>query len=54
MDPVISLLFPLLTGMLLLCVGYSYQERTIGVFILWLGVICILGTATLKILEKLT
>ncbi|WP_397449262.1 hypothetical protein [Pseudomonas sp. NA-150] len=53
MDPVISLLLPLLTGMILLCVGYSYQERGIGVFILWLGMICIIGTATYKILEKL-
>ncbi|MGV8917609.1 MAG: hypothetical protein ACOH2R_07395 [Pseudomonas sp.] len=54
MHPFWSLLIPLIAGMILLCIGYSYQERSSGVFILWLGMICIIGTATWKILEKLT
>jgi hypothetical protein len=54
MDPIHSMLIPILAGMLLLCVGYSYQERGIGVFVLWLGMLCIMGTVGYKILEKLT
>jgi 1,4-dihydroxy-2-naphthoate octaprenyltransferase len=54
MDPIHSMLIPILAGMLLLCVGYSYQERDAGVFVLWLGILCILGTVGYKILEKLT
>lgn len=53
MDPVHSMLIPILVGMLLLCVGFTYQERAVGVFLLWLGMLCILGTVGYKILEKL-
>lgn len=53
MDPVHSMLIPILAGMLLLCVGFTYQERGIGVLLLWLGMVCILGTVVYKILDKL-
>ncbi|MCQ2996634.1 hypothetical protein K3169_08885 [Pseudomonas phytophila] len=49
-----STLLPILAGMLLLCIGYSYQERNSGVFMIWLGMIGILGTVVFKILEKLS
>jgi len=54
MDAFHSMLLPVLAGMIMLCVGYSYQERGIGVFTLWLGMVFILGTVGYKILEKLT
>lgn len=53
MDPVHSMLIPILAGMLLLCVGFTYQERGVGVFLLWLGMVCILGTVVYKILDQL-
>jgi len=53
MDAFQSMLLPVVIGMLLLCVGYSYQERGAGVFSIWLGIVSILGTVGFKILEKL-
>ena len=54
MSAFFTLLLPVLGGMLLLCVGYSYQERPLGVLMIWLGMMSLIGTACWKILEKLT
>jgi hypothetical protein len=54
MDAFFSILVPILAGMALLCIGYNYQERDSGVFMIWLGMIGILGTIVFKILQKLT
>jgi hypothetical protein len=53
MDAFFSILLPVLAGMLLLCIGYNFQERNSGVFMIWLGMVSILGTVVFKILEKL-
>lgn len=54
MDAFHSMLIPIVTGMLLLCVGYSYRERGFGVLMIWVGMIVIIGTTCYKIIEKLT
>jgi len=54
MDAFFTLLLPVIGGMLLLCIGYSYQERPAGVLMIWLGMMSLIGTACWKILEKLT
>ena len=53
MDAFFTLLLPVTGGMLLLCVGYSFHERPVGVFMIWLGMMSLIGTARWKILEKL-
>jgi hypothetical protein len=54
MNTFFALLLPVIGGMLLLCIGYSYQERPVGVLMIWLGMMSLIGTACFKILEKLT
>jgi hypothetical protein len=54
MNAFYAMLLPITIGMLLLCVGYSYRERGSGVFMIWVGMLLILGTIGFKILEKLT
>lgn len=54
MDAFFALLLPVIGAMLLLCIGYSYQERPAGVLMIWLGMMALIGTACFKILEKLT
>jgi hypothetical protein len=54
MDEYFSLLIPVVVGMLLLCVGYSYREYSSGVMSITLGMLLMLGTAAFKILAKLT
>ncbi|MCS3468430.1 hypothetical protein M2401_002157 [Pseudomonas sp. JUb42] len=53
MDAFHSMLIPIVFGMLLLCVGFSYQERGSGVFMIWIGMFFIIGTIGFKIIEKL-
>ncbi|WP_165869858.1 hypothetical protein [Pseudomonas sp. LS-2] len=54
MDEYFSLLIPVVVGMLLLCVGFSYREYRSGVASITLGMLLMLGTAAVQILEKLT
>ncbi|MFK3969416.1 hypothetical protein ACI2KS_01615 [Pseudomonas sp. NPDC087358] len=54
MDEYFSLLIPVVVGMLLLCIGFSYREYRSGVMSITLGMVLMLGTAAFKILEKLT
>ena len=54
MDEYFSLLIPVVVGMLLLCVGFSYREYRSGVASITLRMLLMLGTAAVQILEKLT
>lgn len=53
MDEYLTLLIPVVLGMLLLCVGFSYRDFSSGVASITLGMLLMLGTAMLKILAKL-
>ena len=53
MDAFPAMLIPVVFGMLLLCIGFSYQERSSGVFMIWVGMFLIIGTIGFKIIEKL-
>lgn len=53
MNAFYAMLLPIIIGMLLLCIGFSYQERGGGVFMIWLGMMLMLGMIGFKILEKL-
>ncbi|BBP75424.1 MULTISPECIES: hypothetical protein [Pseudomonas] len=48
-----SMLIPILAGMLMLAVGFNFRERNAGPVLIWLGMLCILGTVVYKILAKL-
>jgi hypothetical protein len=50
MDEYLALLIPVVLGMLLLCVGYSYRDYSSGVASITLGMLLMLGTAAVKIL----
>ncbi|MFJ4144714.1 hypothetical protein [Pseudomonas sp. NPDC089734] len=54
MDPFHSMLIITVIGMLLLSVGFSYRDKGIGVFMIWIGMVFVIGTVGFKILEKLT
>ncbi|GFM88011.1 hypothetical protein PSCICO_34100 [Pseudomonas cichorii] len=54
MDPFHSMLMITVIGMLLLSVGFSYRDRGAGVFMIWIGMVFVIGTVGFKILEKLT
>ncbi len=54
MDEYFALLIPVVLGMLLLCVGFSYREYSTGMMSITLGMLLMLGTVAFKILEKLT
>lgn len=53
MDAFHSMLIPIVFGMLLLCIGFSYRERGVGVFLMWFGMMSIIGMICFKIIEKL-
>ncbi|MDZ5601352.1 hypothetical protein SJI00_00950 [Pseudomonas sp. RP23018S] len=53
MSPFLSLMLPVLTGLLLLTIGFSLRERDVGVLMMWCGTIGVFGTVCWKILEKL-
>ncbi|MNY80339.1 hypothetical protein D3C86_2213380 [compost metagenome] len=48
-----ALLIPILTGMLLLAVGFNFRDKNAGVFAMWVGMLIILATVVIKILAKL-
>ncbi|WP_456020792.1 hypothetical protein [Pseudomonas protegens] len=48
-----AMLVPILTGMLLLAVGFNFRDKNAGVFAMWIGMLMILATVIYKILAKL-
>ena len=54
MDAFFSIPLRILVGMFMLCTGYNYQERNSGEFMIWLGMIEILGTVVFNLLQRLT
>ncbi|ULT73969.1 MULTISPECIES: hypothetical protein [Pseudomonas] len=48
-----SMLIPILTGMILLAIGFNFRDKNLGVFSMWIGMLLILGTVVYKILAKL-
>jgi hypothetical protein len=48
-----AMLVPILTGMLLLAVGFNFRDKNAGVFAMWVGMLMILATVVYKILAKL-
>ncbi|WP_178114425.1 MULTISPECIES: hypothetical protein [unclassified Pseudomonas] len=48
-----AMLIPILTGMILLAVGFNFRDKNVGVFGMWVGMLLILGTVVYKILAKL-
>ncbi|SEN04081.1 hypothetical protein SAMN04487857_10913 [Pseudomonas sp. ok272] len=48
-----SMLIPILSGMILLAVGFNFRDKNAGVFSMWIGMLVILATVVIKILAKL-
>ncbi|MDR9754205.1 hypothetical protein RG836_22375 [Pseudomonas sp. SZMC_28357] len=48
-----AMLIPILTGMILLAVGFNFRDKNAGVFTMWVGMMMILVTVVYKILAKL-
>ena len=48
-----SMLIPILSGMILLAIGFNFRDKNIGVFTMWIGMLTILATVIFKILAKL-
>ena len=48
-----AMLIPILTGMILLAIGYNFRDKNAGIFAMWFGMLTILGTVVFKILAKL-
>ncbi len=48
-----SMFLPVITGLLLLTVGFSLRDRNVGVLMMWVGTLGMLGLMCWKILEKL-
>ncbi|MBC3339020.1 Uncharacterised protein [Pseudomonas fluorescens] len=48
-----AMLIPILTGMILLAVGFNFRDKNLGVFGMWVGMLLILGTIVYRILAKL-
>ena len=48
-----AMLIPILTGMILLAVGFNFRDKNLGVFAMWIGMLTILATVVFKILAKL-
>lgn len=48
-----SMLIPILSGMILLAIGFNFRDKNIGVFAMWIGMLVILATVVIKILAKL-
>lgn len=49
-----SMFLPVIAGLTLLTVGFTLRERNVGVFLIWIGMLCVLGIMVYKILQKLT
>ncbi|MBZ9784815.1 hypothetical protein K9857_25050 [Pseudomonas sp. REP124] len=47
------MLVPILTGMILLAIGFNFRDKNLGVFAMWIGMLTILATVVIKILAKL-
>lgn len=48
-----SMLIPILSGMILLAIGFNFRDKNAGVFSMWIGMLVILATVVIKILAKL-
>lgn len=48
-----SMFLPVLAGLIMLSVGFSFRERDIGVVMMWIGTLGMFGIMCWKILEKL-
>ncbi len=48
-----AMLIPILTGMLMLAIGFNFRDKNAGVFAMWIGMLTIFGTVIFKILAKL-
>ncbi|MBC2692045.1 MULTISPECIES: hypothetical protein [Pseudomonas] len=48
-----SMLIPILSGMILLAIGFNFRDKNAGVFSMWIGMVVILATVVIKILAKL-
>ncbi|MBJ2241124.1 hypothetical protein JFT60_09570 [Pseudomonas sp. MF6772] len=48
-----AMLIPILTGMILLAVGFNFRDKNLGVFGMWIGMLLILATIVYRILAKL-
>ncbi|MDP2146470.1 MAG: hypothetical protein Q8J91_07275 [Pseudomonas sp.] len=48
-----AMLIPILTGMILLAVGFNLRDKNLGVFGMWIGMLLILATIVYRILAKL-
>ena len=48
-----AMLIPILTGMILLAVGFNFRDTNLGVFGMWIGMLLILATIVYRILAKL-
>ena len=48
-----AMLVPILSGMIMLAIGFNFRDKNAGVFAMWVGMLMILATAIYKILAKL-
>jgi hypothetical protein len=48
-----GMLIPILSGMLLLAIGFNFRDKNAGVFAMWIGMLTIFATVVIKILAKL-
>jgi hypothetical protein len=48
-----SMLIPILSGMILLAIGFNFRDKNAGVFSMCIGMLVILATVVIKILAKL-
>ncbi|MHC8295156.1 MULTISPECIES: hypothetical protein [Pseudomonas] len=48
-----AMLIPILSGMIMLAIGFNFRDKNIGVFAMWIGMLMILATVIFKILAKL-
>lgn len=48
-----AMLVPILSGMIMLAIGFNFRDKNIGVFAMWIGMLTILATVIFKILAKL-
>jgi hypothetical protein len=48
-----AMLIPILSGMIMLAIGFNFRDKNAGVFAMWVGMLMILATVIYKILAKL-
>ncbi|MCM2463235.1 hypothetical protein HGO40_22660 [Pseudomonas sp. CG7] len=48
-----AMLVPIIAGMILLAIGFTFRDKNVGVFAMWIGMLLILATVVIKILSKL-